>query len=132
VFLILDFISVFYFVNRTERRALKKNCSKSTNTIDILKQLIETQFTEKYITEIGEFLQFIINPTNKFNPHKIMRQLPNDLFSYLYEKILSISILNVYKELFEIEYDWRQGLLKEDWRWVWLNRSEGTIQFLRK
>jgi hypothetical protein len=118
-------------MNRAAKRAFKKNF-KSTDSIDILKQLVETQLSEKYNTKISEFLQFIINPTNKFNPHKIMRQLPDDLFLNLYEKISNISILNVYKELFKIESDWRQGSLKEDWRWIWISPTKGTIQFLKK
>ena len=114
-------------MNRAERRALKKRLKSKDLTIP---EIIQSINNTKYASELSELIKFILEPSKNLNPHKMIRQLSDDILATLCQKSLDGPLFQYY-ELFQIETMWRQGLLKEDWEWDWVTESEGAIRFLK-
>ena len=98
-------------------------------TVPEIIQLIKANIN--YTDELGELIQFVVEPSKNLDPHKIIRQLSDTVLNTLYQKSPD-GPLSQYYGLFEIETMWRRGQLQEDWEWVWLTDSEGTIRYLKK
>ena len=120
-------------MNRAERRAVKKHPKKIPATLHHFPDKLFTKvINEKpYNRELMEFLQFIINPSKQLDPHKIMRQLSDDMFNALNNMVPNHLVLSKYEDLFKVESMWRSGDLKEDWIYEWTNESTGSIHFLK-
>lgn len=112
-------------MNRSEKRMLKKKLNNLPKTLHLENKNKDL----KYANELDKLLRFAIDPSDKFDPHEIMRKLPDEAFDALYEGVKKHHILKQFECLFQTESQWRQGLLKEDWKWEWTSKYEGEIKF---
>lgn len=122
-------------MNRVGKRAAKKRLNKAPITLhhfpDKLFTNVINNNKEPYNKELMDFLQFIMNPSRRFDPHKIMRQLSNESFDALNSMAPNHLILAKYEDLFKVESLWRSGGLKEDWIYEWVDEFTGSIHFLK-